>query len=247
MKGTVTEMTESIWNGYKRLDFDFGGREAILIFPDEPNEKKEWMLKTEYFGAFPQLEIDMLGAGYHLAYLKNNNRWGTDEDQRAKRDFAEYLTENYGLARKCICIGMSCGGFHAVAFASRYPSYVSLLYLDAPLLAFRAWTVGFADGEKWAKEQMNAYGFRGVADIITHNDQPIHRLKTLTENRIPVALVYGGADTVVCPKVNSEALIEFYHLENAPIRVWYKPNCDHHPHGLENTAEIIEYIKETSL
>lgn len=240
-------MTESNWNGYRRIDFEFLGREAILIFPDIPNEKKEWMLKTEYFDAFPQLEIDMLGEGYHLAYLKNLNRWGTDEDQRAKRDFAEYLAVNYGLARKCICIGMSCGGFHAVSFASRYPSYVSLLYLDAPLLAFRGWTEGFDGYKKWEAEQMKAYGFRGVADIITYNDQPIHRLRTLTENRLPVALVYGGADTVVCPVTNAEALAEYYRLENAPIKVWYKPDCDHHPHGPENTKEVIEYIRSAAL
>ena len=240
-------MTESTWNGYRRLDFEFLGREAILIFPREENKTSEWMLKTEYFGAFPQLEIDMLAEGYHLAYLKNNNRWGTDEDQRAKRDFAEYLSKNYGLARKCICIGMSCGGFHAVAFASRYPSYVSLLYLDAPLLAFRGWTEGFDGYEKWEKEQMAAYGFRSRAEIITNNDQPIHRLRTLTENRIPVALVYGGADTVVCPKTNAEAFADYYRLENAPIKIWYKPDCDHHPHGLENTAELIEYIKNNAL
>ena len=205
------------------------------------------MLKTEYFGAFPKLEIDMLGEGYHLAYLKNRSRWGTDDDQKAKRDFAEYLTANYGLARKCICVGMSCGGFHAVCFASRYPDYVSLLYLDAPLLSFYGWTEGFEGYEKWQNEQITAYGFRSKAEIYVHNDQPIHRLKTLTENRLPVALVYGGADKVVDPKSNSEVVADFYRLENAPIKVWYKPDCDHHPHGLDDSTEIIEYIKNSAL
>ena len=240
-------MTETTWNGYRRIDFEFQGREAILVFPDTPNEKKEWMLKTEYFGAFPKLEVDMLVEGYHLAYLKNRSRWGTDDDQTAKRDFAEYLAENYGLYKKCICVGMSCGGFHAVCFASRYPDYVSLLYLDAPLLSFYGWTDGFEGYEKWQNEQITAYGFRSKAEIYTHNDQPIHRLKTLTENRLPVALVYGGADKVVDPKANSEVVADFYRLENAPFKVWYKPDCDHHPHGLEDSAEIIEYIKEAAL
>ena len=240
-------MTESTWNGYKRLDFKFQDREAILIFPNTSNPNKEWMLKTEYFDAFPQLEIDMLGEGYHLAYLKNNNRWGTDEDQRAKRDFCEYLSSTYGLARKCICIGMSCGGFHAVCFASRYPSYVSLLYLDAPLLSFCGWTEGFDGYGKWQTEQIAAYGFRSKSEIYTHNDQPIHRLKTLTDNRIPVALVYGGADKCVDPVANSEVVADFYRLENAPIKVWYKPDCDHHPHGLYDSTEVIEYVKKSAL
>ena len=29
---------------------------------------------------------------------------------------------------------MSCGGMHAVYIAAKYPEYVSLLYLDAPVL-----------------------------------------------------------------------------------------------------------------
>ena len=142
---------------------------------------------------------------------------------------------------------MSCGGFHAVCFASRYPTYVSLLYLDAPLLSFCGWTDGFDGYEKWQNEQITAYNFRSKAEIYTHNDQPIHRLKTLTDNRIPVALVYGGADKVVDPKSNAEALADFYRLEGAPIKVWYKPDCDHHPHGLYDPTEVIEYVKKSAL
>ncbi len=44
-----------------------------------------------------------------------------------------------------------------------------------------------------------------------------------------------------------EALMEYYRLENAPVKVWYKPDCDHHPHGLDDTSEIIEYIKTAAL
>ncbi|MBQ9116329.1 MAG: hypothetical protein IJY04_04850 [Clostridia bacterium] len=82
-RSEANEKKYSEWNGYTRLDFIFQGREAILVFPKDAVKTRKWMLKTEYFGAFPQLEIDMLAAGYHLAYLKNLNRWGTDEDQRA--------------------------------------------------------------------------------------------------------------------------------------------------------------------
>ncbi|MBR2460400.1 MAG: prolyl oligopeptidase family serine peptidase [Clostridia bacterium] len=241
------QLQESEWNGYRKLTFLFQGREALLIFPKDVARTPKWMLKTEYFGAFPQLELDMLAAGYHLAYLKNLNRWGVDDDQRAKRDFAEYLSASFGLARKCVCIGMSCGGFHAVNFASRYPSYVSLLYLDAPLLSFCGWSKEFEGGAGWAREQMDAYGFVSRSEIYVHSDQPIHRLHILTENKIPVALVYGGKDKTVDPFQNAEMLADYYRAQNAPIRVWIKPECDHHPHGPESTSEVIEYIESVSL
>ncbi|MBQ9116328.1 MAG: hypothetical protein IJY04_04845 [Clostridia bacterium] len=142
---------------------------------------------------------------------------------------------------------MSCGGFHAVNFASRYPSYVSLLYLDAPLLSFCGWTDGFEGGDGWAREQMNAYGFSSRSEIYVHSDQPIHRLGVLAENMLPVALVYGGSDKCVDPFSNAEMLADYYKLKGAPIKVWYKPLCDHHPHGPESTAEVIEYIKSAEL
>ena len=68
-------MAETVWNGFRRLDFTFEGRDAILVFPETPNEKKNWLLKTEYFGAFPAFEVEMLGRGWHLAFIKNVIRW----------------------------------------------------------------------------------------------------------------------------------------------------------------------------
>ena len=84
-------MTEYIWNGFKRIDFEFDGKHAILVFPHEANENKNWMLKTEYFDAFPEFEIQMLNRGWHLAYVANVTRWCLDEDLDRKARFAEYL------------------------------------------------------------------------------------------------------------------------------------------------------------
>ena len=238
-------MQMSEYHGFKRLDFEFQGREAVLVFPNEENKTNKWMIKTEYFDAFPELEVAMLGRGYHLAYLKNNNRWGTDDDATAKRDLAEYLASEYGLSRRAVCIGMSCGGWEAVAFAALYPSYVSLLYLDAPLLSFYGLCEPFQT--QWIEEHRRARGYALPGLRFTDTTLPIYRLKTLTDNRLPVALVYGGADKVVEPKFNAEALRDFYETQGAPIKVWYKPECDHHPHVAVDLEEVMNYIEATEL
>ena len=240
-------MTESIWNGFRRIDFEFQGHKAIVVFPEKANESRNWMMKMEYFEAFPKFEIEMLKLGWHLVYVANDNRWCTwESDLDRQKDFADYVIETYQLAPQFLPVGMSCGGYHAVNFASRYPAYVSVLYLDAPLLAFDAWHDSFPedDRQRWRAEQMLAYGFTDKSELFVYNDCPIKRLKTLTDNKIPVALVYGGSDTVVDPKKNAEPLIAYYKLNNSPIEIWCKPDCDHHPHGLEDSSEVIKYIEK---
>ena len=83
--------TETEWNDYKRLDFEFQGRKAILVFPEKPCEDKKWLFKTEYFGAFPSFELEMLERGYHVAYLQNVTRWHDASDDDAKAEFCEFL------------------------------------------------------------------------------------------------------------------------------------------------------------
>ena len=157
-------MTEKIWrNEFRQIEFEFEGRYATLVFPPEGTENGRWMLKTEYFGAFPSVEIKLLRKGYHLAYLRNVNRIGTDIDTDAKARFAEFLHMSYGLSQKCVPVGMSCGGLQAVNFAAKYPSLVSVLYLDAPVMNFLSWPFGMGDcfvdrGPVQQKEVLDALG-----------------------------------------------------------------------------------------
>ena len=127
-------MVESIWNGYKRVDFLFEGRECILVFPEHAVDGKNWLLKTEYFDDFPSFEIEMVSRGWHLAYIKNVTRWCIDEDLDLKERFARFLHSEYSLSEKCVPVGMSCGGLIACKFAAKYPHCVAALYLDAPVM-----------------------------------------------------------------------------------------------------------------
>ena len=82
-------MTYSEWNGFKRLDFTFEDRNAILVFPkNEGFGTGHWACKMEYFGAFPKFECELLKNGFHLAYMENKNRWGCDIDHDARVRFA---------------------------------------------------------------------------------------------------------------------------------------------------------------
>ena len=92
-----------------------------MVIPDNPHPDGKWMLKTEYFGAFPELELELLRRGLYLGYVPNITRWSTDEDQDIKSEFINYIAGSYGLKNKCLLIGMSCGGLHAAELAARHP------------------------------------------------------------------------------------------------------------------------------
>ena len=239
-------MDESRWEGFHKLDFKFQERDAVLICPDQPEKKRRWAIYSEYFGAFPNTAVALLGRGYHLAYLRNQNRWGMDADQKPKHDFADYLETQFGLAHRCVPIGMSCGGLHAVNFASRYPDLVSVLYLDAPVLNLLSCPMGYglaSRDEAIVRECLDAIGMT-ESQLLRYREHPIDRLDVLTNHGIPVFMVYGDSDPIVPYAENGAILEAHYRNRNAEIQVIGKPGCAHHPHGLENPTPIVDFIQK---
>jgi pimeloyl-ACP methyl ester carboxylesterase len=234
-------MNYSTWNGFRRLDFTFDGKAAIVIFPIKPNVNKSWLLKTEYFDAFPAVEIEMLKRGWHVAYVENNNRWCVgDADIDRKAAFAKYIIGEFGLFEKCVPVGMSCGGLIAVKFAAKYPHLISALYLDAPVMNYLSCPGGNF-------ELMKEFtGFTGMtaSDLLSYSEHPIDKMHILLENQLPIILVYGDADDRV-PYCENGALLEKYYKENGGVIVTVgKAGCGHHPHSLPDNTPIIEFIEK---
>jgi len=240
-------MVESTWNGFKKFDFLFEGREAVLIFPEHANANKNWLFKTEYFGAFPNFEIEMLKRGWHLAFIKNVTRWCLDEDIDLKKRYADFLRKEYGLYHKCTPVGMSCGGLIACKFAAKYPESVSALYLDAPVMNLLSCPAGIGKaGNDMLPEFIAATGIT-LSELTYYREHPIDKMPRLLKNNIPIILVYGDSDTVV-PYCENGALLEKYYRENGGIiKVIGKENCAHHPHGLEDNTPIISFAENYSM
>ncbi len=238
----------SEYNGYKRVDFEFEGKGCILVFPKEENKNGKWLLKTEYFSAFQNFEFEMLSRGYHLAYIANQTRWMVPEDVDRKSRFAKFLAERYGLSQKCVPVGMSCGGLHAIYFASKYPEQVAAAYLDAPvtnLLSCPA-HIGREDAE-YAKDMLNEFiSATGITltDLLNYRNHPIDVAPAMAKNKIPVILVSGDSDTVVPFHENGKFLAELYEREGAPIEVVIKKGGDHHPHGLPDNTPIVNFVEK---
>lgn len=234
---------ETFWQGkYRQIEFEFEGRQAILVIPEKPNGK--WLLKTEYFAAFPALEEEMVKRGYHLAYLKNKNRWGIHEDLDAKYRFRHFLMEHDGLSPRCIPIGMSCGGLHAIKQAGRHPDMVSVIYADAPVVNILSCPFGLGAkseiNESARQEALDALGIT-FTQLLSYRDHPLDYLDRLTHARIPLALVCGDADRIVPYEENGALVKAAYEKTDLPFYFLLKSGCDHHPHGPTD-----DKIKETA-
>jgi len=66
----------AIWEGYRSERFVLEGRDCILVQPDIPMRSSAWIWRTEFFGAFPALDLALLEAGFRVAYIDVQNMYG---------------------------------------------------------------------------------------------------------------------------------------------------------------------------
>lgn len=238
-----------LWNGFEKTDFEFEGHPATVIEPKIRKENATLLIKTEYFNAYPETEIKLLEDGFYLAFIKNDNRWGTDADIERKVRFISFVTEKYALKEKCVPVGMSCGGIFAVKLAARFPEKIACIYLDAPVVNYMSCPCGFNKSvcfDENHEEIINALSLSGIPQLLAYRDMPLDNLPKLVENRIPAVIVAGDSDKIVPFDENGIFIKEAYEKAGIPLEVYIKEGCDHHPHGLPDPTKVIEFIKKYS-
>ena len=241
-----TDCVESEWRGFKRIDFKFEGREAILVLPKVANAERNWLLKTEYFDAFQDFEYEMVCRGWHLAFIKNVTRWCIDEDLDLKARFAEALVLELGLYPKCVPVGMSCGGMIGVKLAARHPECVSALYLDAPVMNLLSCPAGVGKAKDILWPEFTEVTGMTLSELICYREHPMDKIHILHENNIPVVMVYGDSDEIVPYEENGSILEKYYRENGGIIETYGKKGCGHHPHGLEDNTPIIRFVEKYS-
>ncbi len=238
------ETEKALWNGFERLDFKFEDHDATLVFP-EGEKCGKWLLKTEFFDAFPYLVIEMLKCGWCVAFVRNDFLWGLDEDLDRKARLVDFLSKEFSLYNKCVPVGMSCGGLIAARFTIKHPECVSCLYLDAPVLNFLSYPAGFGDATNAPEKEFIKFQEQtgiNLNQLLSYREHPIDKVDVLLENNIPIMLVAGGADKVVPYHENGAVLEKQYKEKGGCIKVIIKPDCDHHPHSLEDSTPSAEFI-----
>ena len=238
---------ENTWFGFRSEEFLFEDHKATVVFPEEGTACGGLAVKTEYRDAFPEAaEIPLLKKGYHVCFLQNDNRWGVNRDLDRKARFVRYLQEKYGLKDKVVPVGMSCGGLIAIKFAARHPELISCLYLDAPVLNYMSCPCGFGVGNALGgdgiSEILGALAMESISELLSYREMPLDKIPDLIRHQIPVVMVAGGADSTVPYCENGITLAKVYREAGVELEVYMKPNCGHHPHGLEDPTPVVEFI-----
>ncbi len=233
----------SEWSGYERLDFEVGGRAALLVRPKAPAPGAPWIWRTEFFGHEPQGDIALLGRGFHVAYVNVQNLYGAPVAMKHMEQFYAHVTRAYGLSQKPVLEGFSRGGLFAFNWAALHPGWVSGLYVDAPVCDFKSWPggkgVGPGSPNDW-QELLKVYGLT-EEEALAYQKNPVDNLAPLAKANIQILAVIGDADEVVPVSENIDLVETRYRALGGKIRVIRKPGGKHHPHSLPDPAPIVDF------
>ena len=233
------------WNGFRAEQFMFEEHLATVVFPEDDKKCGGLVLKTEYQHHFPEAaEIPLLKLGYHVCFIENENRFGQPSDLDRKARFVRYLQEKYGLRKKCVPVGFSCGGMIGLYFAERYPELVSCLYIDAPVVNFMSWPCHFGqeNPKPGLSEILPALGLKNLAELMAYRKMPLDKIPSLIEKKIPLVMASGDSDTTVPYDENGLFVERAYKEADLPIEVYIKPGGNHHPHGIPDPTPIVDFI-----
>lgn len=237
------------WEGFERHDFDFNGHPAIVVVPPHPLPGKPWAWRGEFFGAYANADAELVRKGFHIAYLRVPDLFGSPDAVKYWDEFYAELTGKYGFAKKVALIGLSRGGLYCYNWAIANPDKVACIYADAAVCDFKSWPgrhgqapdKGGSTFGEWQK-MLAAYHFKSDAEALAYPGNPVDNLKPLADAKIPLLHVYGDADTLLPWTENTGVVAERYKQMGGSITLIPKPGGDHHPHGLTNPAPIVDFI-----
>lgn len=235
-----------LYHGYVKENFYVCGREACLVLPRQFNEKRRYIWRAEFMGAFDQMDLFLLEQGFALGYCNVADMYGCPEAIEIMEQFQNEVTKRFHLYEKCILFGFSRGGLYSVNYAAAHPDKVAGIYLDAPVLDMKSWPAGLGMAAcqqiEWEQCQY-IYDLCGE-DAASDAASPLAKLDILLKHQIPILLIAGGSDMVVPFKENGAKLMQAYLNSNAPIKVVIDSWREHHPHSITHPQDAAAFIME---
>ena len=237
-------MSTELWNGYELTRFDSHGHDSLIVAPRKALPGNPWVWRAEFFGTFPPVDLAMLKEGYHVAYCRLSDRYGCPEAVADMRLFYDDVVSRFHLSEKTILFGFSRGGLYAVNYALAHRQTVRSLYLDAPVLDMTSWPGGKGKGCGSPREWLDCLACYHLSEEMDSNfvGNPLVHAEELARMKVPVALVAGGMDHVVPYDENGLPFSQRFEAAGGRLLLIVKPECDHHPHSLDDPTPVVEFL-----
>ena len=235
------------WKNFTRHHFTVDGRDCWVAVPPKPRNGNPWVWCMEFPTAFDDRTgvASLVEDGFHYVYMNVGNTFGCPSARAHLDAFYRHLVTK-GLSVKATLIGVSRGGLYAYRFAAAHPERVTCIYGDAPVCDFKSWPGGKGRGPgskgDWAS-LIRLYGFKDEAEALASKENPIDLLEPLAKAGVPLMHVVGDADEVVPVEENTAVIEQRYKALGGAITVFHKPECGHHPHGLDDPKPVVELIE----
>ncbi len=236
---------KSNWNGFDKFDFEVGGKQVLVVAPKVAAKNRPWVWHGEFFGHKPAPDIALLKKGFHIAYMRVPNMLGCPEAVAHWNAFYNEMTSEYHLSKKVALVGLSRGGLYCYNWAAANPEKVACIYGDAPVCDFKSWPGGKGNGKGSKRDWdlvLKTYDFKDEAEAMAYDKNPIDNLASLAKAKVPLLHVYGDADKVVPWKENTKIIADRYKKLGGSIELIGKKGIGHHPHGLNDSTPIVEFI-----
>jgi lysophospholipase L1-like esterase/pimeloyl-ACP methyl ester carboxylesterase len=235
----------SVWFGFDRYDFEVGGKSAMVIAPEHEAPGRPWVWHGEFFGHKPNPDLALLGRGFHVVYLSVPDMLGSPGAVKHWDALYAELTGKFGFAKKVALVGLSRGGLYCYNWAAVNPDKVACLYGDAPVCDFRSWPGAFGKGKRSDRDWqlvLEQYGFKSDDEAKAYARNPVDNLAPLAAAKVPLLHVFGDADEVVPWDENTGVIAERYPKLGGDITLIRKPGVKHHPHGLDDSTPIVDFL-----
>jgi len=260
-EGGALDERVSEWEGFVRRDYVRNGRACLLVEPASAAPGRPWIWRTEFFGHFMNADLELVRQGWHIGYIRLSDLYGSPFSAEAMEDFRDDAVRRFGLDAKPALFGFSRGGLYAIRYAETYSQHVRALYVDAPVVDIASWPGGLGAGTGSPNEWRDCLDIYGIsverqnpgpasveADTVTERaaqvtERLLELLRIPAEADIPLLLIAGGADEAVPLEENGDRLDQRYRELGGRITRIVKPDGGHHPHGLEISDEVVEFVQ----
>lgn len=240
---TYEFISKTTYAGCERVNFKLNGRESLVVRPRNPLPGNPVCWRTEFFGAFDFVDVEMLKRGWHICYHRVSDMYGCDDALDMMHEFQDFIHETFGLNRQAVLFGFSRGGLYAVNYAAKFNDRVSGIYLDAPVCDIRSWPCANLEIRE-AKECLDCYHLTSET-LKEFKGNPIDHVTEVAN--LPIIIVAGDSDRLVPYVKNGQIFVERFEAVGGKLKTIIKPGCDHHPHSLENPIPVADYIEENCL